>query len=234
MRAAVLTAVTGSLVFAFTALAAGIVGTDGPDTIRGTPAADRISGRGGNDVLIGGGGRDVVDGGPGADRLSLRDGVRDTAICGPGRDTVLADGTDVVFADCEVLRVVPADTPAPPPRPVVAGLYGGRTTQGELVTFSVSTGGELSSLVLPAIHLTCSGAPAAAWSQDFGSATTVVGRDGTFSIAESRTSHQITVSGLLTVGIATGSVEIEAQVAGSTCTAPGLRWTAAAAVLTGP
>jgi hypothetical protein len=98
----------------------------------------------------------------------------------------------------------------------------------------VSTGGELSSLVLPAIHLTCSGAPSTVWSQDFGPATTVVQRDGIFSIEEFGRSHRITVSGLLTVGIATGSVEIEAQVAGSTCSAPGLRWTAAAAVLTGP
>lgn len=98
----------------------------------------------------------------------------------------------------------------------------------------MSTGGELSSLVLPAIHLTCNGAPSTVWSQDFGTATTVVRRDGIFSITESGTSHHITVSGLLTVGIAAGSVEIEAQVAGSTCSAPGLRWTAAAAALTGP
>ena len=75
--------VAASLVFVLAALAAGIVGTDRPETIRGTAGPDRISGRGGNDVLIGNGGRDVVDGGRGADRLSLRDGERDTAICGP-------------------------------------------------------------------------------------------------------------------------------------------------------
>ncbi len=155
MRAALLTAVTASLVFALAALAAGIVGTDRPETIRGTAGADRISGRGGNDVLIGNGGRDVLDGGRGADRLSLRDGERDTAICGPGRDVVLADAADVVLGDCEDLRVVPPEPTAPPPRPVVPGLYGGRTTQGQLVTFEVSSGGELSRLALPAIDLSC-------------------------------------------------------------------------------
>ena len=224
--------------------AAGIVGTDRPETIRGTAGPDRISGRGGNDVLIGNGGRDVVDGGRGADRLSLRDGERDTAICGPGRDVVLADGSDVVLGDCEVLRVVPPEPVAPPPRPVVPGLYGGRTTQGQLVTFEVSSGGELSRLVLPAIDLSCSppGGPTVTWTQDFGEATAVVQRDGRFTIEESGTrgladglaTYKIVVSGLLTVGIGTGSVQLDVQLPTYACTASDLRWTAAAAVLTGP
>jgi RTX calcium-binding nonapeptide repeat (4 copies) len=248
MRAALLTAVTASLVFALAALAAGIVGTDRGETLRGTARDDRISGRGGNDVLIGYGGRDVVDGGRGADRLSLRDGERDTAICGPGRDVVLADSADVVLGDCEDLRVVPPEPTAPPPRPVVPGPYGGRTTQGQLVTFEVSSGGELSRLALPAIDLTCSppAGPLASWSHDFGATTTVVHRDGRFTIEESGTralesgvaTYRIAVSGLLTVGIATGSVqlavELTAAATTSTCIAPNLRWTAAAAVLTGP
>lgn len=235
----------GGALIALTALApalasvtVNIVGTDRGETIRGTPAADRISGRGGNDVLIGGAGRDVVNGGSGADRLSLRDGERDTAICGPGRDVVLADAADVVMGDCEILRVVPPDPPAPPPRPVVAGLYGGRTSQGEPVTFQVSTGGELSRLVLPEIELSCAGGPPLTWSHDFGAATAVVQRDGRFSMGESGTrqagTYRITVSGLLTVGIATGSVDVEVQLGARTCTAPNLRWTAAAATLTGP
>src|SRR5688572_8009883 len=187
MRAALLTVAAASLVLELAALAAGIVGTSGAETIRGTAGPDRISGRGGNDVLIGKGGRDVVDGGRGADRLSLRDGERDTAICGPGRDVVLADAADVVLGDCEVLRVVPPEPTAPPPRPVVAGLYAGRTTQGELVTFQVSTGGELSRLALPAIGLSCGSGLPPPWSQDFGAATTVIQRDGRFTIEESGT-----------------------------------------------
>lgn len=225
---------TTLLMPAVAAVGAGIVGTERGETILGTPQADRISGRGGNDVLVGRGGRDVVDGGRGADRLLLRDGARDTAICGPGTDLVLADRADVLMADCEQLRVVPPDPPAPPPRPVVAGLYAGRTTQGEPVTFSVSTGGELSALALPALHLSCG----SAWSQDFGPRTTVVGRDGTFAMEESgardSARYRVTVSGLLAVGIASGSVDVDVQLAGSSCTAPGVRWTAAAAALTGP
>ena len=145
MRAALLTVAAASLVLELAALAAGIVGTNGAETIRGTAGHDRISGRGGNDVLVGNGGRDVVDGGRGADRLSLRDGERDTAICGPGRDVVLADSADVVLGDCEILRVVPPEPVSPPPRPVVPGLYAGRTTQGQLVTFQVSSGGNCRS-----------------------------------------------------------------------------------------
>jgi RTX calcium-binding nonapeptide repeat (4 copies) len=239
------------------AVAASIVGTDGAETIRGTPGADRISARAGDDrifglagddVLTGGPGRDVLNGGAGADRLLVRDGVRDVAGCGPGRDVVVGDGADVVLGDCETLRISPPEPQAPPPRPVVAGVYGGRTTQGELVSFQVSSGGTLSKLVLPVIDLSCSppGGPSVTWSQDFGAATAVVQRDGMFTIAESGVrgseggvaTYRIVVSGLLTFGIATGSVEVvvELTLAKATyaCRAPGLRWTAAAATLTGP
>ena len=233
----------GALLAVLPAAAATLLGTDRGETIRGTPAADRILGRGGNDVLIGGAGRDVVDGGRGADRLSLRDGVRDTAICGLGKDLVLADPADVVLGDCETLRIVPPEPPAPPPRPVVAGVYGGRTTQGELVTFEVTSGGELSELVFPAIGLSCSpGDQQLTWAHDFGAKTSVIQRDGRFSMTDSgvrevaggSATYTIAVSGLLTVGISTGTVDVSVQAAGSTCAAPGLRWTAAAATLTGP
>jgi len=257
MRAALLTAATASLVLTLAALAASIVGTNGPETIRGTPGADRISARAGDDrvfglagddVLTGGLGRDVVNGGAGADRLLVRDGVRDIAGCGTGRDVVVADGADVVLGDCETLRISPPEPQAPPPRPVVPGLYGGRTTQGELVSFQVTSGGTLSRLVLPVIDLSCSpaGGPLLSWSQDFGAATAVIQRDGRFTIEESGTrglagglaTYRIVVSGLLTVGIATGAVQLDVELAGAgttyACTAPDLRWTAAAAALTGP
>jgi len=257
MRVALLTFATASLVVTLAASAAGIVGTDGAETIRGTPGADRISARAGDDrifglagadVLTGGLGRDVVNGGAGADRLVVRDGARDVAGCGLGKDIVVGDGADVVLGDCETLRISPPDPQAPPPRPVVPGLYGGRTTQGQLVTFQVSSGGTLSQLVLPVIELSCSppGEPSVSWSQDFGAATAVVQRDGRFTIEDSGTrgleggdaTYRIVVSGLLTVGIATGSVQVDVELALAgatyTCSAPGLRWTAAAAALTGP
>ena len=116
------------------------------------------------------------------------------------------------------------------------------------MTFQVSSGGTLSQLVLPVIELSCSppGGPSVSWSQDFGATTTIVQRDGRFTIEDSGTrgleggvaTYRIVVTGLLTVGIATGSVQVdvELELAGATyaCGAPGLRWTAAAAALTGP
>jgi RTX calcium-binding nonapeptide repeat (4 copies) len=239
------------------AAASTILGTDVAETLRGTRGADRISARdgddklfglAGDDVLTGGPGRDVVRGGRGADRLLLRDGARDVAACGPGRDTVLADGADVVLGDCETMRVVPPDPQSPPPRPVVPGVYGGRTTQGELVTFHVDSGGALTRLAFPAIRLSCTppDGPPLTWYHDFGAAAYLVGRDGTFAADESgarvvaggSATYRIVVSGLLTVGIATGSVQLDVELdtaaTAATCTAVALRWTAAAAALTGP
>lgn len=120
-----LAAVVLAAVVALPALALNISGTRGNDTLRGTAKADKINGKAGNDrifgvagndTLIGGPGRDRVDGGPGDDRLVIRDGVRDTAACGTGRDTVIADTADAVGANCEnILRPTP---PSPPPPPV--------------------------------------------------------------------------------------------------------------------
>ena len=71
-------------------------------------------------ILIGGSGADYVDGGQGADRLLLRDGMRDTAVCRAGRDTVLADQEDRVLADCEnVQRPARPSPPTPPPPPAL-------------------------------------------------------------------------------------------------------------------
>ena len=235
--------------YALPGFASTIFGTGASETIRGTVRADRISagpgddsvlGLAGNDVLTGGHGRDVVRGGAGADRLLLRDGESDTAVCGPGRDIALVDGTDVVLADCETMRVQPPEPPAPPPRPVVPGVYGGRTTQGELVTFRVDSGGALTRLVF-GIHLSCADGTSLEWSHDFGETVYLVGHDGTFNAVESGTraaagstaSYRIVVTGLLTVGVATGSARLEIVSAAYACSAD-LRWTAAAATLTGP
>jgi len=231
-------------------LASTIFGTGASETIRGTVRADRISagpgddsvlGLAGNDLLTGGPGRDVVRGGAGADRLLLRDGEPDTAVCGLGRDVALVDGTDVVLGDCETMRVQPPEPPAPPPRPVVPGAYGGRTTQGEIVTFRVDSGGALTRLVFGVIHLSCADGTSLEWSHDFGETVYHVGHDGVFTaeqagtraIAESPASYRIVVTGLLTVGIATGSARLEVVAAAYACSAD-LRWTAAAATLTGP
>jgi RTX calcium-binding nonapeptide repeat (4 copies) len=251
MRQALLLGLAIAGVAALPALPATILGTGGSETIRGTAGVDRISagagddrvyGLAGGDVLTGGPGRDVVRGGAGSDRILLRDGEPDTAVCGRGRDTALVDGADVVLADCETMRVLPPDPLAPPPRPVVPGEYGGRTTQGELVTFRVDSGGALTRLAFAAIHLSCADGSSLEWSHDFGETAHLVQRDGTFTVDESGSrvvaglpaSYRIVVSGLLTVGIATGSVKLDVTGATFACTSSGLEWTAAAATLTGP
>jgi hypothetical protein len=240
------------------ALASTIVGTNGPDTIRGTRGADRISARGGNDkvfglagddVLSGGSGRDYVDGGGGSDRLSTRDGTRDTAVCGPGADTVVADRVDAVRADCEtVLRPPPPLPPPPPPRTVVTGKYEGRTSQAESVTFEVRAGGTLSKLVFPSIRLSCepSGGPAVSWSQDFGASVYPIRADASFTVDESGTAvvlgtpapYRVVVTGRLTSGIASGALKLDVEYTSGAvayaCTAPNVTWTAAAGVLNEP
>jgi Ca2+-binding RTX toxin-like protein len=60
-------------------------GGDGADTIKGGP---------GTDTVLGGTGNDVID-------VSGDDGNADNVSCGAGRDTVYADASDVIAADCE-------------------------------------------------------------------------------------------------------------------------------------
>jgi Ca2+-binding RTX toxin-like protein len=91
-----------------------IKGTDGVDVLRGTPGNDVIYGYGGNDKIYGldcndsiiagdgddkgygGNDNDSINGGSGNDRLYLKDGVRDAAKGGPGRDRCDADRGDAV------------------------------------------------------------------------------------------------------------------------------------------
>jgi Tol biopolymer transport system component len=98
-----------------------ITGTKRRDKISGTPSDDRLFGGGGNDRLnglagndrlFGGPGNDVLVGGPGSDQLvgnagndrfATKDGQTDDVVCGPGRDTVIADELDFVTG-CEVVR----------------------------------------------------------------------------------------------------------------------------------
>src|SRR5262249_42189454 len=111
---------------------------------------DHVYGLGGNDVLIGGPGRDVVEGSVGSDRLLLRDGAGEVARCGPGNDTVVADDLDTVWGDCET--VLEPGLPPPPPGGLVPGPYAGKTSQGEDVSFLVSSGGQLTKLTFAVIH----------------------------------------------------------------------------------
>jgi Ca2+-binding RTX toxin-like protein len=129
-----------------------IAGTAHADVLKGTPAADTIDGRGGNDKLSGLGGADLLIGGSGNDRLVGGPG-RDKLRCGPGKDVAVADNSDVVGGDCEVVQGPPAEEPpepTPPPAPsppappaplARSGHYCGFTNQGKSICFDVTPDG---------------------------------------------------------------------------------------------
>jgi len=127
-----------------------VVGTPKADVLKGTAAADTIDGRGGNDKLSGLAGNDVLIGGAGNDKLVGGAGS-DKLRCGRGKDVAVADGTDTVAADCEVVRGLPESEPpaepppAPPPPPPAplarGGHYCGFTNQGKSICFDVTPDG---------------------------------------------------------------------------------------------
>jgi Thrombospondin type 3 repeat/RTX calcium-binding nonapeptide repeat (4 copies) len=104
------------------ALPVSLLGGTGADTLHSGAGADEVVGGEGDDALAGGAGDDImsgdqgadgIDGGEGADEIRARDGEADTVACGPGADSVDADGVDVVAADCE--QVTRTATAAPGP-----------------------------------------------------------------------------------------------------------------------
>ena len=141
----VLGAIASSIVVA-AAFASNIVGTANNDVLRGTPGADKLDGKAGDDRLYGMAGNDTLKGGAGSDRF----------FCGAGRDKAVAEGTERVARDCEiVVRTVappsptppaptpPAPTPpAPPPPPLaLVGKYCGFTNSGGGICFDIGQTG---------------------------------------------------------------------------------------------
>ena len=92
---------------------------DNQTTIRTT-----VTGGDGIDTILGGDARDVITGGPGRDSVSGRGGndyidiggsFPDTADCGDGDDRVVADLSDTVASDCEIVqRLSSPDNSTPP------------------------------------------------------------------------------------------------------------------------
>jgi Ca2+-binding RTX toxin-like protein len=80
-----------------------IHGRGGNDHIKGGAGADKLYGDAGKDTINAGAGTDSVFGGSGGDTIQARDGERDVIDCGAGRDTVVADKTDVVKG-CETVK----------------------------------------------------------------------------------------------------------------------------------
>jgi Ca2+-binding RTX toxin-like protein len=71
-----------------------VVGGQGDDVLSGSSAVNRLAGESGDDTLL------------------VRDGVADTADCGPGTDSVSADLLDTVTPDCETVDSAFAAPPA--------------------------------------------------------------------------------------------------------------------------
>jgi hypothetical protein len=91
-------------------LPARILGGDGNDALSaattssvldGGPGDDRLQGGEGEDSLLGGGGADFADGGDGDDSIEVRDTLSDSAWCGAGHDSVLAETLDALDLACE-------------------------------------------------------------------------------------------------------------------------------------
>jgi hypothetical protein len=77
-----------------------VTGGSGNDTLTGNAGANTLKGGPGDDTLDGGLGQDVLDGGDGADVIQARDGVVDQISCGAGLESITADATDLLTADC--------------------------------------------------------------------------------------------------------------------------------------
>lgn len=82
--------VEDAVVTAPAALAVGLAGNEGANTLTGNDGANTLSGNGGNDSLSGGKGSDVLSGGAGDDLLDGGEGA-DKLAGGDGNDTYLVD-----------------------------------------------------------------------------------------------------------------------------------------------
>jgi diguanylate cyclase (GGDEF)-like protein len=71
------------------------------ENIIGGPNADTLVGDGDANTIEGGPGSDVVRGNGGGDTLRVRDDTHDQVFCGVGHDSVDADTSDALAADCD-------------------------------------------------------------------------------------------------------------------------------------
>jgi hemolysin type calcium-binding protein len=197
-------------------------GTAQADTIDGRAGNDTVSGLAGNDLLLGGPGNDKVVGGPGKDRLR----------CGSGRDIAVADASDQVGSDCEVVKGLssapppvppPPPTPPPPPPPpaaqAVAGHYCGFTNQGKSICFDVTAGSTRVANFETTSDVSCGNVGLRDLGLSFGASTQIQTdlsfsftyngslRSGTPELTNMSTSY--TVSGKFdTAGNATGTLNV--------------------------
>lgn len=94
-----------------------VAGGDGQDLLVGSAGADELYGGSGNDRIISGpyedAAEDAVNGGDGNDNISVANlpASRDTATCGIGADTVVADSLDQIANDCEDVERIQEEEP---------------------------------------------------------------------------------------------------------------------------
>ena len=108
---------------------------DSFENIIGGPGADVLRGTTGDNVMTGGPGGDTLLALAGNDSLRVRDGIPDTADCGPGTDQALVDdgGIDALVA-CESVTTVAPAPPAPIATPVAAARAGGTAVIPSIAT----------------------------------------------------------------------------------------------------
>jgi Ca2+-binding RTX toxin-like protein len=91
-----------------------VFGSNFDDTITGDDNANFIFGRDGADTIVGAGGVDQLSGDDGNDNINSRDGTVESPNCGNGDDSIVADPTDNVNADCETVdRTLPSGPTGP-------------------------------------------------------------------------------------------------------------------------
>ncbi len=84
----------------------GVVGSSADDFVTGGSGASALRGSAGEDFLDGGRGADRLDGGDGADVVRSRDNATDLVSCGGDFDLAIADASDIVRDDCELVDLV--------------------------------------------------------------------------------------------------------------------------------
>src|SRR5436305_3659182 len=95
-----------------------LVASGGTDTLTAGSGDTHFVGGSGNSTMTGGHGHDVFQGGSGNETINSRDGIAEQVSCGAGVDSVAADPSDTVAADCETVdrgvAAPPGSNPAPP------------------------------------------------------------------------------------------------------------------------
>lgn len=205
-------------------------GTNGPDVLRGTARNDILEGLDGNDRLYGGagadrlyggGGNDYLFGGPGDDKLMGGPGI-DHFSCGPGHDVVYTNAAGIVGRDCEVVHRSGSPGVGGGGGGVASGAY-----HGDMVSFDVSSDAKsISNLKIDF----AGGCPPAsnAHIQVADSGPFGVRSDHTFAVdGKSNGGVSITVHGTLeNGGVAHGTFDLHADVAGVTCDTGSVDWRA--------